>query len=104
MSRSNGKEERKKKQKVIDIKEVRLSPNIEEHDLQTKLKNAVKFLKNGDKVKVVLSVFAGVNCPGTEIGCEVLDDFTKGIAEVGDVEKPRRWRGEAWSCVLMPKH
>ena len=95
--------EAKKKQKVIDIKEVRLSPNIEEHDLQTKLKNAVKFLKNGDKVKVSVR-FRGRELSRTEIGREVLDDFTKGIAEVGDVEKPPKMEGRSLVMFLMPKH
>ena len=95
--------EAKKKQKVIDIKEVRLSPNIEEHDLQTKLKNAVKFLKNGDKVKVSVR-FRGRELSRTEIGREVLDDFTKGIAEVGDVEKPPKMEGRSMVMFLMPKH
>ena len=81
--------EAKKKQKVIDIKEVRLSPNIEEHDLQTKQKNAVKFLKNGDKVKVSVR-FRGRELSRTEIGREVLDDFTKGIAEVGEAPEDGR--------------
>lgn len=95
--------EAKKKQKVIDIKEVRLSPNIEEHDLQTKQKNAVKFLKNGDKVKVSVR-FRGRELSRTEIGREVLDDFTKGIAEVGDVEKPPKMEGRSMVMFLMPKH
>ena len=95
--------EAKKKQKVIDIKEVLLSPNIEEHDLQTKLKNAVKFLKNGDKVKVSVR-FRGRELSRTEIGREVLDDFTKGIAEVGDVEKPPKMEGRSMVMFLMPKH
>ena len=95
--------EAKKKQKVIDIKEVRLSPNIEEHDLQTKLKNAVKFLKNGDKVKVSVR-FRGRELSRTEIGREVLDDFSKGIAEVGDVEKPPKMEGRSMVMFLMPKH
>ena len=95
--------EAKKKQKVIDIQEVRLSPNIEEHDLQTKQKNAVKFLKNGDKVKVSVR-FRGRELSRTEIGREVLDDFTKGIAEVGDVEKPPKMEGRCMVMFLMPKH
>ena len=95
--------EAKKKQKVIDIKDVRLSPNIEEHDLQTKQKNAVKFLKNGDKVKVSVR-FRGRELSRTEIGREVLDDFTKGIAEVGDVEKPPKMEGRSMVMFLMPKH
>ena len=95
--------EAKKKQKVIDIKEVRLSPNIEEHDLQTKLKNAVKFLKNGDKVKVSVR-FRGRELSRTGFGREVLDDFTKGIAEVGDVEKPPKMEGRSMVMFLMPKH
>ena len=71
--------------------------------MQTKLKNAVKFLKNGDKVKVSVR-FRGRELSRTEIGREVLDDFTKGIAEVGDVEKPPKMEGRSMVMFLMPKH
>ena len=71
--------------------------------MQTKLKNAVKFLKNGDKVKVSVR-FRGRELSRTEIGREVLDDFTKGLAEVGDVEKPPKMEGRSMVMFLMPKH
>ena len=71
--------------------------------MQTKQKNAVKFLKNGDKVKVSVR-FRGRELSRTEIGREVLDDFTKGIAEVGDVEKPPKMEGRSMVMFLMPKH
>ena len=62
-----------------------------------------KFLKNGDKVKVSVR-FRGRELSRTEIGREVLDDFTKGIAEVGDVEKPPKMEGRSMVMFLMPKH
>ena len=63
----------------------------------------MKFLKNGDKVKVSVR-FRGRELSRTEIGREVLDDFTKGIAEVGDVEKPPKMEGRSMVMFLMPKH
>ncbi|MBQ7915272.1 MAG: translation initiation factor IF-3, partial [Firmicutes bacterium] len=78
--------EAKKKQKVIEIKEVRLSPNIEDHDMVTKARMAAKFLQNGDKVKVSVR-FRGRELTRTEVGKVVLDQFMENIADVAEVEK-----------------
>lgn len=94
--------EAKKKQKTMEVKEVRLSPNIDDHDLNTKLKNAAKFLEKGDKVKVSVR-FRGREMTHTEIGREVLNQFAQNIAEVGAVEKAPKMEGRSMVMFLMPK-
>lgn len=94
--------EAKKKQKTMEIKEVRLSPNIDEHDLNTKLKNAAKFLEKGDKVKVSVR-FRGREMTHTEIGREVLNQFAEGISDVGAVDKAPKMEGRSMVMFLMPK-
>ena len=94
--------EAKKKQKVIEIKEVRLSPNIEDHDMNTKAKMAAKFLQNGDKVKVSVR-FRGREMTRTEVGRVVLDQFVQSIADVAEVEKPPKMEGRSMGMFLMPK-
>ncbi len=94
--------EAKKKQKVIEIKEVRLSPNIEDHDMNTKAKMAAKFLQNGDKVKVSVR-FRGREMTRTEVGRVVLDQFVQSIADVAEVEKPPKMEGRSMVMFLMPK-
>ncbi len=94
--------EAKKNQKTMEVKEVRLSPNIDDHDLQTKLKNAQKFLEKGDKVKVSVR-FRGREMTHTEIGRKVLDDFAAGIGSVGEVDKAPKMEGRSMVMFLMPK-
>ena len=94
--------EAKKKQKVIEIKEVRLSPNIEDHDMNTKAKMAAKFLQNGAKVKVSVR-FRGREMTRTEVGRVVLDQFVQSIADVAEVEKPPKMEGRSMVMFLMPK-
>ena len=74
--------EAKKKQKVINIKELRLTPNIETHDLNTKANRAIDFLKSGDRVKVAVR-FRGREMGHTDIGREVLDKFVELVSEYG---------------------
>ena len=78
------------------MKEVRLSPTIDEHDFQTKLRNAIKFLEKGDKVKCSLR-FKGRAITHKDIGQRVLDRFAEACAEVSTVEQNRRWKAEACS-------
>ncbi len=94
--------EAKKKQKVVEVKEVRLTPNIEEHDMNTKIKNASKFLEKGDKVKVSVR-FRGRELSRTEIGKVVLDQFAAGIAEVGEIDKPAKMEGRSMVMFIAPK-
>ena len=94
--------EAKKKQKIIEIKEVRLSPNIDDHDLDTKVRAALKFLQNGDKVKVSVRL-RGREMTRTEVGRVVLEQFTKQIADIAEVEKPPKMEGRSMVMFLMPK-
>lgn len=94
--------EAKKKQKIIEIKEVRLSPNIDDHDLDTKVRAALKFLQGGDKVKVSVR-FRGREMTRTEVGRVVLEQFTKRIADIAEVEKPPKMEGRSMVMFLMPK-
>ena len=94
--------EAKKKQKVIEIKEVRLSPNIEDNDLNTKVNSARKFLEKGDKVKVTLR-FRGREMAHMASSKHILDDFAKMLEEVAVVEKPAKVEGRSMTLVLAQK-
>lgn len=94
--------EAKKKQKVINIKEVRLSSNIEDHDLNVKAKNAEKFLKEGDKVKVTIR-FRGREADYTHFGEENLKRFAEKLTEVGLIEKEPKLEGKNMIMILSPK-
>lgn len=94
--------EARKKQKIINVKEVRLSPTIEEHDFNTKLRNAIKFLEKGDKVKASIR-FKGRAITHKEIGQRVLDRFAEACAEVATVESKPKMDGRSMFLVLTPK-
>ena len=94
--------EAKKKQKVIEIKEVRLSPNIDENDLNTKMNNARKFLEKGNKVKVTLR-FRGREMAHMQQSKHILDDFAEMLADVAVIEKPAKQEGRSMSMVLTEK-
>lgn len=95
-------QEARKKQKTINVKEVRLSPNIEDHDLNVKARQANKFLKSGDKVKVTVR-FRGREMGYTAIGKEVLAKFAKLTEEVGTIEKPAKLEGRNMVMFLEEK-
>ena len=94
--------EAKKKQKVIEIKEVRLSPNIEDNDLNTKVSAAKKFLEKGNKVKVTLR-FRGREMAHMASSKHILDDFAKMLEEVAVVENPAKVEGRSMTLVLAQK-
>ncbi|KXG74377.1 Translation initiation factor IF-3 [Thermotalea metallivorans] len=100
---SKKEKEAKKKQKVINVKEVRLSPSIEEHDLNVKANHAIKFLESGDKVKVTIR-FRGREVGYVELGQKVMDRFTELVSEVGTVEKKPVMEGKNMTMVLSPKN
>lgn len=100
---SKRQKEARKKQKVISVKEVRLSPNIEEHDVQTKMKNANKFLSKGDRVKVSVR-FRGRELAHTDVGRKILLKFADGLKEVSDMEKPPKMEGRFMVMFLAPKN
>jgi len=91
----------RKNQKIINIKEVRLSPTIDEHDFQTKLRNAIKFLEKGDKVKASIR-FKGRAITHKEIGQRVLDRFAQECKEVATVEQSPKMEGRSMFLVLAP--
>lgn len=93
--------EAKKKQKIIDVKEIRFSPNIDENDLNTKLNNARKFLAKGNKVKLTLR-FRGREMAHIRETRHILDDVAEKLADVATVEKPSKQEGRSVSLVLAP--
>lgn len=94
--------EAKKKQKTIDIKEVRFSPNIDTNDLNTKINQARKFLSKGDKVKVSIR-FRGRELAHTEIGIDILNNFAVQLEDVAVVEKPAKVEGRSMVMFLAEK-
>lgn len=94
--------EAKKKQKTVDVKEVRLSPNIETNDLNTKVNAARKFLEKGDKVKVTLR-FRGREMAHMASSKHILDDFAEQLKEIAVVEKPAKVEGRSMAMVLAVK-
>lgn len=94
--------EAKKNQRVVDIKEVRLSLNIDTHDFNTKLNNALKFIKHGDKVKVSIR-FRGREMGHPEIGLETMKRFADACSETAVIEKPAKLEGRNMLMFLAPK-
>ncbi|PSL44056.1 translation initiation factor 3 (bIF-3) [Salsuginibacillus halophilus] len=94
--------EARKKQTTVTVKEVRLSPNIEEHDFNTKLKNARKFLSKGDKVKAAIR-FRGRAITHSEIGQEVLERMAKECEDIAQVETKPKMEGRSMFLMLAPK-
>ena len=95
--------EAKKNQRVVEIKEVRMSPNIDTNDFQTKVKSAQKFLKDGDRVKVTVR-FRGREMAHTSIGQELLISFGEQCADCASVDKPPKLDGRHMSMFLSPKN
>ena len=94
--------EARKKQKTIEIKEIRLSPNIDTNDLNTKINAAKKFLTKGDKVKVTLR-FRGREMAHMNASKHILDDFAEALTEIAVVEKPAKVEGRSMTMVLAEK-
>jgi len=93
--------EARKKQKVVELKEIRLSANIDTHDLEVKAKNANKFLKSGDKVKVSLR-FRGRELSFVNKGKEIIEKFIS-LLEDGQVEKDPKLEGKFLNVIVSPK-
>ena len=94
--------EAKKKQKTVETKEIRLSPNIDTNDLNTKVNQARKFLSKGAKVKVSLR-FRGREMAHMQQSKHILDDFAQALADVAVIEKPAKQEGRSMSMVLTEK-
>jgi len=99
---SKKEKEARKKQRTTDTKEVRLTPNIDKHDVEVKLKRAIKFLKDGDKVKVTVR-FRGRELGRTEVAHGIFNDFAKNVSEYGVVEKPPKMEARSMAMFLTPK-
>ena len=92
----------RKNQKIITLKEVRLSATIDEHDVDVKFKNAVKFLQDGDKVKVNIR-FRGRQITHSEIGLKVMRDFAERIKEFGIIERQPLIEGRNMIMIITPR-
>lgn len=99
---SRKEKEARKKQKVIEIKEIRLSPNIDTNDLNTKAAAARKFLTKGDRVKVTLR-FRGREMAHMSSSKHILDDFAESLADVAVIEKPAKVEGRSMTMFLTEK-
>lgn len=93
--------ENRKNQKVVNIKEVQLSPSIDTNDFNTKAKQAIKFLKSGDKVRVKVR-FRGRELSHSEIGKDLLDRFAQAVQEFGNVDKPAKMEGRNMIMFITP--
>ncbi|MFT8317368.1 MAG: translation initiation factor IF-3 [Sporolactobacillus sp.] len=94
--------EARKNQKVISLKEIRLSPSIEDHDFNTKMRNARKFLEKGDKVKASVR-FRGRAITHSNLGREVLEKLAQECADVSTIEARPKMEGRSMFLVLAPK-
>lgn len=94
--------EAKKNQKIVEIKEVRLSPTIEEHDIEIKANNTKKFLSSGNKVKVSIR-FRGRQNNYTDLGKKVFDTFILKLEDIGTIERAPKLEGNNMFMVLAPK-
>ncbi len=92
----------RKNQKIVDIKEVRLSLNIDTHDFNTKLNHAIRFLQEGDKVKASIR-FRGREMAHSSMGLETMKRFAEACSEVGNVEKLPKLEGRSMLMFIAPK-
>ena len=95
--------EARKKQKTVDVKELRLSPSIHTHDVQVKVKKANEFLKDGDKVKISIR-FRGREIGHSKVGMQIMEDFAKATEEFGTVDKQPKMEGKSLVMFLAPKN
>ena len=99
---SKKEKEAKKKQKVLEVKEIRITPNIEEHDFGFKCKNARKFLEDGNKVKITVR-FRGREINNSKMGEQVLDKFIEALEDIATVEKRPKLDGKNMFIMLTKK-
>ena len=99
---SKREKEAKKNQRVINVKEVKIRPSIEEHDFQTKTKNAEKFLNAGDKVKVTV-MFRGRELSHPELGIQLSKKMAEQLGDICNVERLPKLEGRNMVMVLTPK-
>lgn len=100
---SKREKEARKNQKVVQIKEVKFRPNIEDHDFDTKVKNAERFLKDGDKVKATV-MFRGREITHTDLGLVLCQRMIERLSDVAAVERPAKIEGKNMIVIFAPKH
>lgn len=93
--------EARKNQKTVNIKELRISPSIDEHDFDTKINHAKKFLQDGDKVKVSIR-FRGRELHHSALGAKALERFRDTLADYGSADKPPKLEGRSMSLLISP--
>lgn len=94
--------EAKKKQKIVETKEIRITPNIEKHDFEFKLKNMRKFIQDGNKVKITVR-FRGREVNNSKAGEVVLNNFIENMRDVATVEKPPKLEGRNMFTILAKR-
>ena len=94
--------EARKKQKTIEVKEIRLSPNIDTNDLNTKVNQARKFVSGGNKVKVAVR-FRGRELDHTAVGKTILEDFAQKLSDIAVIDKPAKLEGKSMVMFLVEK-
>jgi translation initiation factor IF-3 len=99
---SKREKEAKKKQRIITVKEVKLRPNIEDHDFEVKARNAIRFLKDGDKVKATI-MFRGRQIVHPDLGKQLLVRLAEKVADLANVERPPKLEGKNMIMILAPK-
>jgi translation initiation factor IF-3 len=99
---SKKEKEARKKQRTVDVKELRLSPSISAHDVDVKVRKAIEFLTGGDKVKVTIR-FRGRELGRTEPGYAIMNNFAQKVSEVGVVDKPPKMEARSMAMFLSPK-
>ena len=99
---SKKQQEARRRQTIIQVKEIKVRPKIEEHDMGFKLKNTRKFLGEGDKVKISV-IFRGREIAHTDRGFKILSQMAEALADVGTVEQAPRLEGRNMSMIVTPK-
>lgn len=94
--------EARKKQKTVTVKEIRLSPNIDTHDVQVKVKNALKFLKDGNKLKVSIR-FRGRELGRADMAVGIMKDFAEQVSEFGTIDKQPKVEARTMTMFIVPK-
>jgi len=92
----------KKSQSIIQVKEIRLRPKTEEHDIQVKIKHVKKFLEQQDKVKITM-MFRGREIAYTEIGRKIMENIRDALADIGSIEQHPRLEGRNMNMIIAPK-
>ena len=99
---SKKEKEARKKQKAIEVKEIRITPNIEEHDFGFKLKNARKFIEDGNKLKITVK-FRGREINNSKLGEDVLNRFIEGLEDIASVDRKPKLEGRNMFIMLSKK-